>query len=144
MAVITTPNASVRLKPGMKPWNKYHIREYTANELNGILKKYFPQTVIKGLFANDTISKAILAHFEKGKKKSRKRKRLSYKVKKAVTRGIKAVIPQTDRYSKSNDSTRSKPRLADKDLVKYSTADLYYSDDNPEQSLDLIALCINS
>jgi len=144
MVVITTPNASVRLEPGMKPWNKYHVREYTANELKATLTKHFPQNEIKGLFANDIISQTILAHFEKGKVKARKRQRLSYKIKKAVSRRAKIVIPQSDRRGNGDDSKRRNGRLTKDDFARFSTADLYYSDDNPEQSLDLLALSINS
>jgi ubiquinone/menaquinone biosynthesis C-methylase UbiE len=38
MALFTTPNAAIRLDPGMKPWNQFHVREYRAAELSGLLQ----------------------------------------------------------------------------------------------------------
>jgi 2-polyprenyl-3-methyl-5-hydroxy-6-metoxy-1,4-benzoquinol methylase len=40
-AIIVTPNRLYRLKPGEKPWNKYHIKEYSPDDLRNELMKYF-------------------------------------------------------------------------------------------------------
>jgi 2-polyprenyl-3-methyl-5-hydroxy-6-metoxy-1,4-benzoquinol methylase len=39
--IFTTPNAAIRIDPGMKPWNKFHVQEFMALELEKILKKWF-------------------------------------------------------------------------------------------------------
>jgi SAM-dependent methyltransferase len=49
--LFTTPNRVIRLDPGMRPWNSFHVREYTAAELSAILREVFPQTTVKGLMA---------------------------------------------------------------------------------------------
>ncbi len=33
IALLTTPNRVIRLDPGMKPWNRFHVTEYTASGL---------------------------------------------------------------------------------------------------------------
>ena len=37
----TTPNAFLRLDPGMKPWNQFHVREFNHSELSSLLNSYF-------------------------------------------------------------------------------------------------------
>ena len=49
--LITTPNASIRVHPGQKPWNPFHVREFTSNELGELASRYFPFTRVFGQFA---------------------------------------------------------------------------------------------
>ena len=35
----------------MKPWNRFHVREYDAAELGEILRTVFPTVSVEGLFA---------------------------------------------------------------------------------------------
>jgi len=49
--VLTTPNRNLRLYPFQKPWNPFHEHEYSASELERILKKVFPEVCIKGIGA---------------------------------------------------------------------------------------------
>ncbi|MDO8805319.1 MAG: class I SAM-dependent methyltransferase [Elusimicrobiota bacterium] len=39
--LLTTPNRLHRLKPGQKPWYKFHKREYTREELENLLRGVF-------------------------------------------------------------------------------------------------------
>ena len=49
--LLSTPNARLRLWPFQKPWNKEHLREYRANGLRKLLKRYFNFVELEGLFA---------------------------------------------------------------------------------------------
>ena len=51
IALFTTPNAAIRLDIGMTPWNKFHVREFRAEDLRKILSDSFADVRIKGLFA---------------------------------------------------------------------------------------------
>ena len=53
--LVTTPNAAIRLDPGMTPWNKFHVREYLADELRAELEAVFPVVEVRGLFAVPTL-----------------------------------------------------------------------------------------
>lgn len=55
IVIFTTPNPNLRLKRGMKPWNSFHIKEYTSKELKILLNKYYSNVKIKGLFADKHI-----------------------------------------------------------------------------------------
>ncbi|OIO04047.1 MAG: hypothetical protein AUJ51_02605 [Elusimicrobia bacterium CG1_02_56_21] len=41
MLILTTPNRRFRLKPGDEPWYKFHIREYSKDDLEQLLKPFF-------------------------------------------------------------------------------------------------------
>lgn len=48
--VFTTPNAKLRLRPKQKPWNPFHVREYTYAELKALVDGQFPSYEIYGVF----------------------------------------------------------------------------------------------
>jgi len=47
--ILATPNAATRLYPGMTPWNRFHVREYRADELAELLRTVFPQVNVLGM-----------------------------------------------------------------------------------------------
>ena len=55
LVFFTTPNASLRLHPGMKPWNKFHVREYTHRELSAFLSKHFTALQVFGMEAKEPL-----------------------------------------------------------------------------------------
>lgn len=65
--LLATPNRTLRLRPGMKPWNRFHVREYDADELNALLANYFSHTAVLGLFADDEIYRYQREHFVKSR-----------------------------------------------------------------------------
>ncbi len=51
--LLTTPNSSLRLLPGQKPWNRFHVREYTYGTIKHTLQKEFPFVEVKGITATE-------------------------------------------------------------------------------------------
>jgi SAM-dependent methyltransferase len=51
--LITTPNSSSRLLPGQKPWNRFHVREYTRGTIKHTLQKEFPFVEVRGITATE-------------------------------------------------------------------------------------------
>jgi len=51
--LLTTPNSSLRILPGWKPWNRFHVREYTYRALKRTLEKEFPFVDVRGINATD-------------------------------------------------------------------------------------------
>ena len=47
--IVTTPNREYRLQPGQKPWNRWHVREYYAEELWGLLSRSFRDVTVLGV-----------------------------------------------------------------------------------------------
>jgi len=48
---LTTPNAALRLLPGQRPWNRFHVKEYNYDSLRQTLEKEFASVKIGGLTA---------------------------------------------------------------------------------------------
>lgn len=59
--ILTTPNKANRLAPGQKPWNRFHVREYTDSELHKVLAGYFKSITIQGVQGSPEIQKQELA-----------------------------------------------------------------------------------
>jgi SAM-dependent methyltransferase len=67
-ALFTTPNAAIRLDPGMTPWNKFHVREYLADELQAELEAVFPVADVRGLFAVPTLQEIETARVDEARR----------------------------------------------------------------------------
>lgn len=52
---LTTPNANFRLLFFQKPWNQFHVREYTYDSLQKTLKKVFTEVSIRGFTATEKL-----------------------------------------------------------------------------------------
>ena len=55
LLILTTPNRNLRLLPFQRPWNPYHLREYTARGLARALQRHFRQVAILGVSATSQI-----------------------------------------------------------------------------------------
>jgi ubiquinone/menaquinone biosynthesis C-methylase UbiE len=53
--VLTTPNRATRLRAGQRPWNRFHVREYSARELEVLLSKSFSRVEVFGVRASERI-----------------------------------------------------------------------------------------
>ncbi len=47
--LVVTPNRSHRLAPGQRPWNRYHLREYSSPELADVMRSVFPVVELSGI-----------------------------------------------------------------------------------------------
>jgi SAM-dependent methyltransferase len=55
MLVLTTPNRTQRLRAGQRPWNRFHVREYSAVELEALLTRQFASVEMFGVRASAAI-----------------------------------------------------------------------------------------
>jgi ubiquinone/menaquinone biosynthesis C-methylase UbiE len=53
--VLTTPNRSTRLREGQRPWNRFHVREYSSRQLEELLAGHFAEVEVRGVRANTRI-----------------------------------------------------------------------------------------
>jgi SAM-dependent methyltransferase len=58
LMILTTPNIIMSLTR-----NPFHTREYTGQQLGGLVGKYFSDTEVKGVFGNEK----VMAYYEKNK-----------------------------------------------------------------------------
>ena len=152
--VFTTPNGLLRLEPGMKPWNRFHVREFSPAELKELLEQYFDDVQIFGLFAEKELYdieynrvKKSLANAKKRNAKSALRRSLK-SAEKRLKATVKKFLPEKLQKTIEDNKTLRKQSSAPSDLDsdfqnRFSTGDFYYREDDLDNALDLMAVCIN-
>ena len=126
-ALITTPNIKMTLS--RNPW---HEREYTAEQLETLCKRYFDQVEIKGIAGNER----VMEYYHRNKASVNKIMRwdifdLQHKLPAPILR-----IP----YDLMNRLNRNKLKTTNDELVKSIHYDDYLVKERGEQNLDLFCL----
>lgn len=126
----TTPNRDYRLKPGQKPWNEFHLREYHDFELRKELSNIFSNSEVFGIRAIDELQKMEYSRVKKSKDASLLRNIIPLSLRKWMKSKVKS--------ERKEEVDRDK-----KFLEKYSLKDYFVIKENvKEQSLDLLGYCI--
>lgn len=132
--ILSTPNRVSRLKPGQKPWNRFHVREYDNNTLKEILRTKFQNIQILGVKGNVEIQQNEMNRTKKIMKiisfdPLNLRNVIPEKIKNIIIKALKKIIFK-------------KPEIIKEDFIsKYSTKDFYTIQNNFDDSLDLLAIC---
>jgi ubiquinone/menaquinone biosynthesis C-methylase UbiE len=133
-ALFTTPNREIRLDPGMKPWNEFHVTEFNAESLRTVLQGHFSHVQIYGMQGEREI-----ADVERNRCLQAKRDALR---KNAITARMRRIIPSNlKRTIRSVLSKPVPPQLPDEQLTQFSTSQLHYSQNGLDSALDLLAVC---
>ena len=127
VALITTPNIKKSLS--RNPW---HIREYTADELEDLCKPYFSKVEMLGIAGNDK----IIQYYNENKESVRRLTRFDILDLQHKLPAFMLKIP----YEIMNRLNRNKLQSADNELVASITHDDYIISSNADQSLDLLAV----
>jgi len=140
MAMFTTPNAHIRLDPGMKPWNRFHVREFSADELAELLQTYFPQVVIRGLFGRDYLHAVELNRVKNEREAALRRAAWNAELRWKVRSMLPGRVAKYVRRARRR--LRSRSYALDPAIIRrYSTADFHYGDEDLDEALDLMAIC---
>lgn len=119
---LTTPNRETRLEEGEKPFNRFHIKEYSANEIKETMEEFFKSVKVSGIFGSSEIN---LIEF----KRLKKIKRLV----KLDFLGLRKFVPQyLIDFIKGGEE--------DFDKSKFSLTDFYLSEKDVNSSLDLFVV----
>lgn len=73
MVILATPNAATRLFPGMTPWNRFHVREYTAAELEELLRGVFDSVTVLGMFGVPELYKTEIQRVDAARQRIRRK-----------------------------------------------------------------------
>ena len=154
MVVFTTPNALVRLDPGMKPWNEFHVHEFSATELTQLLGEWFPKVEVRGLSATDEVYQVEYGRVQRNLREARQRSRAvlpDYRaVRSKVINSAKAILPDAavqrvrklmSSRAKAETVPTTTAQLDPAIIERYSTKDFFYRTDNLDSVLDLMAIC---
>ncbi len=155
VALFTTPNSLIRLDPGMKPWNKFHVREYDPESFSALLGKYFSRVEIWGLFADEPLYSIdlnrVLRYREAARRKAADeavQTRLSVPAR--ILTGLKTRIPAPIRswlkyrlVPSRSGGARPVNRGEGEFLFseRYRMESLFYRRDSLSTALDLLAVC---
>ena len=63
---LTTPNRLHRLEPGQEPWNPFHVREYSPEQLQRLLESIFTKVDIKGVNAEEEARQIEIDRVKRG------------------------------------------------------------------------------
>lgn len=131
LAVFTTPNAGVRLLPGAGPWNEFHAREYTRDQLDDSLRGWFGSVEIRGLIGTGPVYRRVLASYRSAQKHSGARPPLTSLIAQRVP-GARWAWARL----KSVGAPQRRPEFSE-----YSTGELEYAPGAPADPLDFLAIC---
>ena len=159
VALFTTPNGRIRLDPGMKPWFPFHVREFSGDELRDLLKKWFSHVQVKGLFATKELYQIERDRVQRSRDAARRRSKAFFppysEVRAKAINAVKALLPaqavkaiqhglrkSAAVLSNSRNPAHGVRPAADATLLgRFSTQDLYYSEADIAEALDLLAVC---
>jgi SAM-dependent methyltransferase len=128
--IVTTPNRLLRLDPGQRPWNRYHVREYAPDDLRNALKPHFARVEILGIEGDADTQAHELARLAWVR---RTVARDPLGLRRLLSEGMKRRILKVLRGRKAADDGAS--------AVADLTMDRYRLTASPEGSLDLFAVC---
>lgn len=154
VALFTTPNALLRLDPGMRPWNEFHVREFNHSDLKALLNAYFPEVGILGLFANEPLHSIEVNRLSRARENARRGPNGAASFRYSSLRShVKKTLPAQVQRGVLNVRTKLKNlrRLFTREdyrigefVAKYGVDDFLYRDDDLNAALDLLAICCSS
>ena len=126
-AIVTTPN--IKLSLTRNPW---HIREYTADQLTALMKKYFDKVDLRGIYGSNPVNE----YYEQNRASVAKITRfdifnLQYKLPRRVLQ-----IP----YDILNRMNRKKLQQQDNGLVSKVTVADYHMNQDADQGFDFFCI----
>ncbi len=139
-AVFTTPNRVLRLDPGMKPWNAFHVTEYSADGLARLIGPHFAEVEIEGLFATPELHGIEARRVGRAREKARIHSN-------PLVQGTRRLDAWAGRHWRGLKRglglpKKRRPVVGNRDfLERWSLDDLFYRTDGLDEALDLIALC---
>ena len=146
--IISTPNRNIRLLPFQKPRNRFHTKEYSAQDLKQLLSRYFTEVKVEGLFGVDAINEIERRRVrQKPSKVYLKEPLRKYVIKPIlgwVPNNLKATIagavPHRSK-TKTDNSCLQEANVTVTEPVDYpfTTSDLEFRDESLREALDLRA-----
>jgi ubiquinone/menaquinone biosynthesis C-methylase UbiE len=134
LAMFATPNRLIRLAPGMKPWNRFHVKEFSADELKSTLLEQFPYVQVYGLQGNTNIVNTERERSARAKRYARMHQtvsgRITMRLQNIMTRAAQVTRPEQPQQSFQASL-----------LEQWTTKQLHYDAVNLDDAIDLFAIC---
>jgi ubiquinone/menaquinone biosynthesis C-methylase UbiE len=124
--LITTPNRRLRLRDGERPWNRYHLREYDADELRQVLETAFSDVQLFGVRGSEAMETLERARLARARRLARLDPfRLRYVLPLPLDTALRSFV-------RKRGSSAGGPAI--------SIADMWRSSEDADQALDLLAV----
>ena len=146
--IVSTPNRNIRLLPFQKPWNRFHVKEYSARDLQQLLSRYFEEVKVEGLFGVESLNqierRRVRQRPVKVYIKGPLRKYLISPILGCVPDRLKAAVEgalSRRKKTKVENSSLAEVNAAVTEPADYpfTTSDLEFRDDSLREALDLRA-----
>ena len=133
--ILTTPNRIYRLNPGQRPWNRFHVREYSPCALNNILRNNFSDVTLWGICGSEKVQKIEMERVRQILRISSfdplyLRNLIPEQFKPKIISALKKIVGRNRRSKNDKDF-----------LQKYTLKDFYITKNDVENSLDLLGIC---
>lgn len=132
-AIFTTPNGPLRLHPGTRPWNPFHVREFSADELQRLLRKFFPKVEILGLFAVKSLYNVEYERIRTIRERARIKQSPEGT---SIAARLKLFLLHLE-----SEFRKKRHNLDRQFKQRYTSRDLYYKRETLDAALDLMAVC---
>ena len=137
LLLITTPNAAIRIHPGQKPWNSFHVREFRAHELHDLLQGRFAATRVFGQFAAPATYAVEYNRCINARDSLRVRRSLAERAVRKLWR-LAVGAPQIIGNRLKAAATDRSPAAFQ---PKHSAEDFHYRTSDLDSALSLVACC---
>jgi SAM-dependent methyltransferase len=127
--LIVTPNRNHRLDDGERPWNRYHVREFSPGELEDALKREMPRVELFGIHGTPLIDQIERARVGRARRLAKiDRFGLRYALPEGIDTALRAFL-------KRNAQTTTL-----EEAPSFALSDLRHSQARVESGLDLLAV----
>lgn len=155
-AIFTTPQAAIRLDPGMRPWNRFHVREYRTEELRNELGGVFQHVEMLGSFA---VGELYIVEYERNQKaleRSRldannraehqraKTAKLGAMLRRMIFGEHDAIVRTMPAQGAALNNFLETAPFTGKSVRGMTTEDVFYRRHDLDVALDLVAVVSNS
>jgi len=140
--LLTTPNAAIRVRPGERPWNPFHMHEFRGEELNGFLQQYFSFVKVFGGFAMECPYNIELNRCLRNR--DRVKTEINKPLRSLVIDSLPSPLLKFLRAIRQSIYVNKKRQISESLKNKFTTDDFYYKSSDLDTSLNLIGVCSDS
>ncbi len=134
--ILTTPNREYRLNPGQRPWNRFHVREYSSHSFKELLGNMFYDVTIWGIRGTEEIQKIERERVEQILRiNSLDPLRLRRLIPESIKPKVIDILKKMIRLNKKSEGDK-------RSFEKYKIKDFAIMKGDLKQSLDLLGICI--
>jgi SAM-dependent methyltransferase len=129
--LVVTPNRNHRLADGERPWNRYHVREFSPAELEEVVGRVFHSVEIFGIQGSRAMNEI-----------EKRRVAAARRLARLDPFGVRFVLPEglDTRLRTLLRRLRSRPVQSPSEPLEIGIEHVYRSRDEVESSLDLLAV----